>query len=80
MRRAGFRNVEAHEDEVVHAWDARGYLAFFTGFDEASLFAELDRAERRDIQHEMLRRLRRLTPGQLTLRLPVVHALGRAPG
>ena len=80
MRRAGFRHVEAHEEEVVHTWDAAGYLAFFTEFDEASLFAELDRAERRDIQREMLRRLRRLTPEQLTLRLPVVHALGRAPG
>jgi SAM-dependent methyltransferase len=80
MRRAGFRDVQAHEDEVVHAWDAAGYLAFFTRFDEASLFAELDRAERRDIERELLRRLRRLTPDQLTLRLPVVHALGRVPG
>ncbi|MEO8272780.1 MAG: methyltransferase domain-containing protein, partial [Chloroflexota bacterium] len=80
MRRAGFREVTAREDEVAHAWTPAGYLAFLTEFDEASLFAELDRAERRDIQREILRRLQRLTREQLTLRLPVVHAQGRAPG
>jgi ubiquinone/menaquinone biosynthesis C-methylase UbiE len=79
MRRAGFRDVSAHEDEVVHAWTPAEYLAFLTGFDEASLFAELDRAERRDIEREILYRLRRLTREQLTLHMPVVHALGRAP-
>ena len=80
MRRAGFRDVSADEAEVVHEWDAAGYLGFLTEFDEATLFAELDRAERRDIEREILRRLKRLTREQLTLRLPVVHALGRAPG
>lgn len=80
MRRAGFRDVRAHLDEVVHAWDPAGYLAFLTRFDEATLFAELDRAERRAIEREIRRRLTRLTPEQLTLRLPVVHAIGRVPG
>lgn len=80
MRRAGFRDVLAREDEVVHAWSPAGYLAFLTEFDEASLFAELDRAERRDIEREILRRLERLTREQMTLRLPVVEVRGRAPG
>jgi ubiquinone/menaquinone biosynthesis C-methylase UbiE len=80
MRRAGFRHVRAREDEVVHAWSPAGYLAFLTQFDEASLFAELDRAERRDIERELLRRLQRLTREQMTLRLPVVEVFGRAPG
>lgn len=80
MRRAGFREVRAHADEVVHEWDPAGYLAFLTEFDEASLFDELDRAERRGIEREIRRRLQRLTRQQLTLRLPVVHAMGRAPG
>ena len=80
MRRAGFRDVSAHEDEVVHPWTPAAYLEFLTRFDEATLFNELGRGERRDIEREILRRLRLLTREQLTLRLPVVHALGRAPG
>lgn len=80
MRRAGFRGVRATIDEVAHAWDAARYLAFLTEFDEKSLFAELSKRERRDIERRIRRRLDRLTREQLTLRLPVVHALGRAPG
>ena len=80
MRRAGFRGVRAHVDEVVHEWDPARYLAFLTQFDEATLFAELDRAERRDIEREIRRRLTRLTRDQRTLRLPVVLAIGRVPG
>ena len=80
MRRAGFRDVRAHTDELIHAWDPAGYVAFFTEFDEESLFAELDPRERRQITAKIRRRLERLTPEQLTLRLPVVHALGRAAG
>ncbi|MBI2781988.1 MAG: methyltransferase domain-containing protein [Chloroflexi bacterium] len=80
MRRAGFRDVRAHVDEVVHEWDPAGYVAFLTRFDEATLFAELDRTERRDIEREIRRRLTRLTREQRTLRLPVVHAIGRVPG
>jgi ubiquinone/menaquinone biosynthesis C-methylase UbiE len=80
MRRAGFREVRAHVDEVAHEWSPAGYLAFLTKFDEAALFDELGRAERRDIEREITRRLRGLTPEQRTLRLPVVHAMGRAPG
>ena len=41
--RAGFREVRAWPDEVVYAWDAEGYLDFLTQFDEASLFADLER-------------------------------------
>jgi SAM-dependent methyltransferase len=78
MRRAGFRDVVATIGEVVHAWTPDGYLAFLTEFDEASLFAELEPAERRDIQREILDRLGRLTPDEMTLRLPVVYAAGRA--
>lgn len=80
MRRAGFRGVSAREDEVVHAWSPAGYLAFLTEFDEASLFADLDRTERRDIEREILGRLQRLTREQMTLRLPVVEVIGRAAG
>ena len=79
MRRAGFRDVRAHVDEVAHLWSAADYLAFLTAFDEESLFAELEPAERTDIERRILRRLDRLTPDERTLRLPVVYALGRKP-
>jgi SAM-dependent methyltransferase len=78
MRRAGFRDVRAHPEELAHPWDAAGYLAFLTEFDEQSLFAELEPDERADIEHEIRRRLDRLTPEQLTLRLPVIYAAGRS--
>ena len=80
MRRAGFRAVRAHTDELVHPWDPASYLAFFTEFDEESLFGELEPRERRQIEARIRRRLERLTAEQMTLRLPVVHAVGRAAG
>ncbi|HUG30083.1 MAG TPA: class I SAM-dependent methyltransferase [Candidatus Limnocylindria bacterium] len=80
MRRAGFRDVRAHIAELAHQWDAAGYLAFFTQFDEESLFADLDPNERLDIERRIRRRLDRLTPEQLTLRMPVIYVTGRAPG
>lgn len=80
MRKAGFIEVRAREEDVVHEWSAADYLGFLTEFDEESLFAELDRGERRDIEREIGRRLRRLTREQMTLRMPVVYAMGRVPG
>jgi SAM-dependent methyltransferase len=79
MRRAGFREVRAHVTELAHRWDAAGYLAFFTQFDEESLFADLEPGERADIEGRISRRLRRLTAEQLTLRMPVIYVTGRAP-
>ena len=80
MRKAGFRDVRAWGDEVAHPWTARDYLAFFTQFDEESLFADLDADERARIEADMLRGLERLTAAELTLRLPIVYAMGRAAG
>jgi hypothetical protein len=80
MRRAGFGVVRAHEAEVIHVWSPADYLGFLTEFDEESLFAELDASERDDIEREIGRRLRRLTREQMTLQMPVVLAMGRAPG
>jgi ubiquinone/menaquinone biosynthesis C-methylase UbiE len=79
MRRAGFREVRATAAEVAHTWSPAGYLGFLMEFDEQSLFEELDLRERRDIEREIGRRLRRLTREQLTLRMPVVYVMGRAP-
>ena len=78
MRRAGFHDVTATTAEVAHPWDAAGYLAFFTQFDEESLFAELEPDERVEIEGEILEGLKRLSPDELTLRLPVIYVKGRA--
>jgi SAM-dependent methyltransferase len=79
MRRAGFRGVRARAGEVAHRWDPAGYIEFLTAFDEASLFDELERTERDRIVGTMLRRLGRLGPDDLTMRLPVVYVSGRVP-
>jgi ubiquinone/menaquinone biosynthesis C-methylase UbiE len=77
MRRAGFRDVRAWPGECVHAWDARGYLAFLSEFDEQSLFDDLEPGERLEIEETILARLQALPADALTLRLPVVYAMGR---
>jgi SAM-dependent methyltransferase len=80
MRRAGFREVAAWSEELAYAWDARGYLQFLTDFDEASLFGDLEPDERREIEAKILEGLETLTSEQLTLRLPIVYAMGANPG
>jgi SAM-dependent methyltransferase len=76
-RRAGFSDVRAHEAELVHAWTPESYLAFFTEFDEATLFEDLERGERRRIVRDLGMRLRRLSEDDLTMRLPTVYVTGR---
>ncbi|HJU47264.1 MAG TPA: methyltransferase domain-containing protein [Gaiellaceae bacterium] len=78
MRRAGFHEVRAWSAECTYAWDAPGYLSFLTDFDEQSLFDELEHDERREIEGEILEHLQQLGPEALTLRLPIVYALGKA--
>ena len=76
-RRAGFSAVEARADELAHAWTPDSYLAFFTEFDEATLFEDLDARERPRIERDIARRLRRLNTHELTMRLPTVYVTGR---
>lgn len=80
MRRAGFRDVSAWSRELAYAWDAAGYLEFLADFDEASLFNDLEPDERAQIEERILDGLRKLSPDELTLRLPIVYALGTNPG
>ncbi len=78
MWRAGFGRVRAVSGELVHAWDVAGYLAFFTRFDEASLFDDLAADERDDLVGRMRERLSKLDAAAMTLRLPVVYVTGTA--
>ena len=78
-RQAGFRGVRAVRSELEHRWDPQGYAAFISEFDEESLFAELDADERRRLEARLLERLAKLSPEELTYRLPIVSVTGRVP-
>jgi SAM-dependent methyltransferase len=80
MREAGYRDVDVRGDELAHEWDAQGYVEFFTLFDEASLFDDLEPEERQELTDKLRNRLDGLTHEQMTLRLPVLYVVGRAPG
>ena len=79
-RRAGFSGVEARAAELAHCWTAESYLAFFSEFDEATLFEDLDERERPQILRDIEHRLRRLTEHELTMRLPTVYVTARVRG
>lgn len=80
MERAGYTDVVVRGGELAHEWDAQGYVAFYTEFDEASLFADLEEDERQELTRKLRDRLDVLTPSEMTLRLPVLYVMGRAPG
>jgi len=79
MRDAGYTDVVVRNGELAHEWDPQTYVAFFTEFDEASLFDDLEPDERAEISGKLRDRLDQLTPDQMTLRLPVLYVTGRAP-
>jgi SAM-dependent methyltransferase len=80
MREAGYADVVVRNGELAHEWDAQGYVEFFTEFDEASLFDDLEPDERAELTARIRDRLHALTRDELTLRLPVLYVTGRAPG
>ena len=80
MQQAGFADVRVRNDELAHEWDAQGYVEFYTEFDEASLFDDLEPDERTELIGKLRDRLRPLTRDEMTLRLPVLYVTGRAPG
>jgi SAM-dependent methyltransferase len=79
MQDAGYTDVVVRNGELAHAWDPQGYIDFFTEFDEASLFDDLEPEERDEISRKLRDRLDQLTREEMTLRLPVLYVTGRAP-
>jgi ubiquinone/menaquinone biosynthesis C-methylase UbiE len=80
LRRAGFAGVTADADVLEHRFSPEGYLGFLTKFDEETLFEELEPALRDRLLATMRDRLAALSPGDLTMRFPIVFALGRRSG
>lgn len=76
LRRAGFGRVEAAAGLVEHPFDIEGYIGFVTEFDEEDLVRSLEPDQRRVLVDGLRRRLAARPPGHLTLRLPVVSAIG----
>lgn len=77
LRSAGFRDVFAEGALLEYAFTVDGYISFLTEFDEASLFEEMGRAERRRFLQQFRERLMALPPDELTFRVPIVYAAGR---
>jgi SAM-dependent methyltransferase len=80
LRRAGFTGVRARAGLLAHQFTPESYVGFVTEFDEEDLVASLSRRQRTRFEGELLRRLRRLRPADLQMRLPIVIASGRRPG
>jgi len=80
MRDAGYTEIQVREGELAHEWDAQGYVEFYTEFDEASLFDDLEDQEREELTVKLRDRVSALSREAMTLRLPVLYVVGRAAG
>ena len=79
MRRAGFRDVQAREEWLVHRFTPQSYLEVAEHWTEDEVFAALDEPKRVDLRAEVLRRLELIDPEALVWRRPLVSAIGRKP-
>lgn len=79
FRRAGFRDVRAHERSLVHRHDPATYLDFLEQYAESELFDDLDPDLRRRLRAETARRLSGLPAEAFEWRAPVVEVVARRP-
>ncbi|HEX5452078.1 MAG TPA: methyltransferase domain-containing protein [Candidatus Limnocylindrales bacterium] len=77
-RRAGFVGVAAEPGVLVHRWTPESYTEFIAQFDEQSTFDELEPRERRRVEDRLRGALSRLSPDELTIRLPIVYVTATA--
>ena len=76
MRRAGFADVRARADELVHPFTVDGFVGFMAEFDEEDLVQNLSTRVRREFDAALRRRLERRRADELALRLPTVTVRG----
>lgn len=79
IRRAGFREVSAREQLLVHRYEPATYLDFLEHYAERTTFAGLDEATARDVRARTAERLARLEPDAFVWRAPVVSVRARHP-
>jgi ubiquinone/menaquinone biosynthesis C-methylase UbiE len=77
LRSAGFRAVTAEAALLEYEFSVESYIGFLVEFDEESLFAEMDRSERRRFLATLRERLLGVAPAEMVFRAPIVYALGR---
>lgn len=77
LRRAGFARVVARSGWLTHAFTVEGYISFLTEFDEETFFDEMEPDVRERLLATVRRRLSDLSEDELTMRFPIVFALGR---
>jgi ubiquinone/menaquinone biosynthesis C-methylase UbiE len=79
LRRAGFLDVRARDEWLVHRFTPQSYLDVAEHWTEDDAFADLDEQTRAHLRAEVLRRLELLDPESLVWRRPLVSVLGRTP-
>jgi SAM-dependent methyltransferase len=77
LRRAGFARVAARPGWLTHRFSVEGYISFLTEFDEETLFDELGPDVRERLLTALRHRLTALSRGEMTMRFPIVFAMGR---
>jgi ubiquinone/menaquinone biosynthesis C-methylase UbiE len=78
-RKAGFRNVQAIADELVHRYDPAEYLEFLEQYAERGLFEALEPGDRARLRDVTAARLGRLPAADFVWRARVVTLLARRP-
>jgi SAM-dependent methyltransferase len=77
LRRAGFRDVVAREDELEYDWTADSYLDYKLAYDETELVAALTETQREALERGAGKRLSALAAEEFLWRPPIVYAAGR---
>jgi ubiquinone/menaquinone biosynthesis C-methylase UbiE len=77
LRKAGFREAVAREDELAYTWTIESYLDYKLAYDESALMATLDEDMQRALGQGARERLAKLSPEAFQWRTPVVFAAAR---
>jgi len=80
LRRAGFREVVAREDELDYHWTMDQYLEYKLAYDERPLLGALSEEQRARLEQTARERLGRLSAEAFFWHPPIVFAAARRPG
>lgn len=79
LRAAGFVDVEARPDELVHAWTSESFLEFKRAYDERDLFDALSETDQAHLTDAVRRRYAELPDSAFVLHAPLVSVLAIGP-